>query len=94
MAGSVRNPHVCTPRSSIARETGVVRLLAVGAETRRGRVLRSRHELVRRRHELAPPRAELHRGVTVLIKGSRVNRLERVATALAASGTTNHGGTH
>ena len=37
---------------------------------------------------------ELHRGVTVLIKGSRVNRLERVAAALAASGTTSQGGAH
>jgi UDP-N-acetylmuramyl pentapeptide synthase len=32
--------------------------------------------------------------VTVLIKGSRVNRLERVAAALTAQGTTNDGGAH
>jgi len=80
----------------IARETGVARLLAVGAETRHAvesfgpgaSWFADVDELV------AAAGPELHQGVTVLIKGSRVNRLERVATALAASGTTNHGGTH
>ena len=37
---------------------------------------------------------ELKKGVTVLIKGSRVNRLERVAAALTAQGTINDGGAH
>ena len=80
----------------IARETGVARLLAVGAETRHAvesfgpgaSWFADADELV------AAAGPELHQGVTVLIKGSRVNRLERVATALAASGTTNDGGTH
>ena len=33
----------------------------------------------------------LRQGVTVFIKGSRVNRLERVAAALSAQGTTSQG---
>ena len=42
---------------------------------------------------IATVRRELKPGVTVLIKGSRVNRLERVAAALAMSATPN-GGAH
>ena len=43
---------------------------------------------------LRPPGPTCTQGVTVLIKGSRVNRLERVAAALAAPGTANAGGVH
>ena len=79
-----------------ARESGVTRLLAVGAEARHAvesfgpgaSWFADADELV------AAAGPELHRGVTVLIKGSRVNRLERVAAALAASGTTSQGGAH
>jgi UDP-N-acetylmuramyl pentapeptide synthase len=41
---------------------------------------------------IASLRAELAPGVTVLVKGSRSNRLERVAAALGASAT--DGGSH
>jgi len=42
---------------------------------------------------IATVRRELKPGVTVLIKGSRVNRLERVAAALATSADST-GGAH
>ena len=79
-----------------ARETGVARLLAVGPETRHAvesfgpgaSWFADADELV------AAAGSGLRKGVTVLIKGSRVNRLERVAAALAAPGTANHGGAH
>jgi UDP-N-acetylmuramoyl-tripeptide--D-alanyl-D-alanine ligase len=79
-----------------ARDTGVARLLAVGTETRHAvesfgpgaSWFADVDELV------AAAGSELHQGVTVLIKGSRVNRLERVAAALAAQGVANHGGAH
>jgi UDP-N-acetylmuramoyl-tripeptide--D-alanyl-D-alanine ligase len=79
-----------------AREAGVARLLAVGAETRHAvesfgpgaSWFADADELV------AAAGPGLHEGVTVLIKGSRVNRLERVAAALAAPGTASHGGAH
>ncbi len=79
-----------------ARETGVARLLAVGPETRHAveafgpgaSWFADADELV------AAAGPDLREGVTVLIKGSRVNRLERVAAALAAPGTANAGGVH
>ena len=79
-----------------ARVTGVTRLLAVGPETRHAvesfgpgaSWFASADELVA---ALGP---ELRTGVTVLIKGSRVNRLERVAGALAAGGPAANGGVH
>jgi UDP-N-acetylmuramoyl-tripeptide--D-alanyl-D-alanine ligase len=72
---------------TFARETGVARLLAVGAETRHAveafgpgaSWFADADELV------AAAGPALKQGVTVLIKGSRVNRLERVAAALGAS---------
>jgi UDP-N-acetylmuramoyl-tripeptide--D-alanyl-D-alanine ligase len=80
----------------LARQTGVARLLAVGSETRHAvesfgpgaSWFADADELV------AAVGPELKKGVTVLIKGSRVNRLERVAAALTAQGTTNDGGAH
>jgi UDP-N-acetylmuramoyl-tripeptide--D-alanyl-D-alanine ligase len=80
---------------AFARESGVQRLLAVGAEARHAvesfgpgaSWFANPDELI------ATARRELKPGVTVLIKGSRVNRLERVAAALAASAGSN-GGAH
>jgi UDP-N-acetylmuramoyl-tripeptide--D-alanyl-D-alanine ligase len=80
----------------VARETGVARLLAVGPETRHAveafgpgaSWFANVDELV------AAVGPALHPGVTVLIKGSRVNRLERVAVALGAAGTTDPGEAH
>ena len=79
-----------------ARETGVARLLAVGAETRHAvesfgpgaSWFADADELI------AAAGPGLRQGVTVFIKGSRVNRLERVAAALSAQGTTSQGGAH
>jgi UDP-N-acetylmuramoyl-tripeptide--D-alanyl-D-alanine ligase len=83
---------------AFARSSGVQRLLAVGAEARHAvesfgpgaSWFANVDELI------ATARDELYPGVTVLIKGSRVNRLERVATALCSGhdGTGNTGGTH
>jgi UDP-N-acetylmuramoyl-tripeptide--D-alanyl-D-alanine ligase len=80
----------------VARETGVARLLAVGPETRHAveafgpgaSWFADVEELV------AAVGPALHPGVTVLIKGSRVNRLERVAVALGAAGGAQPGGAH
>jgi UDP-N-acetylmuramoyl-tripeptide--D-alanyl-D-alanine ligase len=80
----------------VARESGVARLLAVGPETRHAveafgpgaSWFANVDELV------AAAGPALHPGVTVLIKGSRVNRLERVAAALAAAGSADPGGAH
>ena len=80
---------------AFARQSGVQRLLAVGAEARHAvesfgpgaSWFANPDELIATaRHELKP-------GVTVLIKGSRVNRLERVAAALATTAAPN-GGAH
>ncbi len=83
---------------SYARECGVERLFAFGALTPRtvesfgaGAEWFADAELLVRRIE-----SELHPGVTVLVKGSRVNRLERVVQALAllqpgAAGNNHHG---
>jgi UDP-N-acetylmuramoyl-tripeptide--D-alanyl-D-alanine ligase len=78
-----------------ARERGVQRLLAVGAEARHAvesfgpgaSWFANPDELI------GTARNELKPGVTVLIKGSRANRLERVAAALATPGAA-HGGAH
>ncbi len=74
---------------SYARDCGVKRLFAMGPQSSRavetfgggGEWLADTDALIRRlQAELAP-------GVTVLIKGSRVNRLERVVQALTAGGS-------
>ena len=79
-----------------ARASGVHRLLAVGAEARHAvesfgpgaSWFANPDELI------ATARDELRPGVTVLIKGSRVNRLERVAAALSTNGATPSDGVH
>ncbi len=84
-----------TEIGAFARQSGVQRLLAVGAEARHAVEsfgpgadwFASADELI------ATARRELTPGVTVLIKGSRVNRLERVAAALATSADST-GGAH
>jgi UDP-N-acetylmuramoyl-tripeptide--D-alanyl-D-alanine ligase len=77
-----------------ARKCGVSRLLAIGNGSREaveafgpgGSWFGNVDELI------ATARADLKAEVTVLIKGSRVNRLERVAAALAATPGANGGG--
>ncbi|HWJ33974.1 MAG TPA: Mur ligase family protein [Steroidobacteraceae bacterium] len=73
---------------SYARDCGVKRLFAMGAQSSRavetfgagGEWFGDADSLIRRlQSELSP-------GVTVLIKGSRVNRLERVVQALTGAG--------
>jgi UDP-N-acetylmuramoyl-tripeptide--D-alanyl-D-alanine ligase len=79
------SPRLHAEIGAFAREHGIDRLLAVGADTRfaveafgPGAVwFASIEELT------AEAQGTLHPDVTVLIKGSRVNRLERVASALA-----------
>jgi UDP-N-acetylmuramoyl-tripeptide--D-alanyl-D-alanine ligase len=74
---------------SYARDCGVKRLFAMGPQSSRavetfgagGEWFADADSLIRRLH------AELAPGVTVLIKGSRVNRLERVAQALTIGGS-------
>jgi UDP-N-acetylmuramoyl-tripeptide--D-alanyl-D-alanine ligase len=76
-----------------ARQTGVARLLAVGDDARHAveafgtgaTWFASVDDMI------AALRAELGPDVTVLIKGSRSNRLERVSAALATDGATGVG---
>ncbi len=80
----------------LARQGGVKRLLAVGGDAR-GAVeafgpgatwFASVEDLV------DSAKSGLHAGVTILVKGSRSNRLERVADALAADGNAAGMGSH
>ncbi len=79
-----------------ARETGVARLEAIGPTTPRavaafgagGRWHADADSLV------ATLRPALREGVTVLVKGSRINRLERVVDALAPAPARAAGATH
>jgi len=81
---------------ALARDSGVSRLLAVGDESRYaveaygagGQWFAGIEDLI------ADARSGLRSGVTVLVKGSRSNRLERVADALAADGGNAGGGVH
>jgi UDP-N-acetylmuramoyl-tripeptide--D-alanyl-D-alanine ligase len=81
---------------ALARESGVRRLLAVGDDARHavdaygpGATWFADVDAL-----VAAARCDLHEGVTVLVKGSRSNRLERVADALATGGASSHGGSH
>jgi len=75
-----------TDMGTFARQCGVVRLFALGPQSSRavdafgagGEWFADAESLIRR------VEAELAPGVTVLVKGSRVNRLERVVQALTA----------
>jgi UDP-N-acetylmuramoyl-tripeptide--D-alanyl-D-alanine ligase len=79
-----------------ARQSGVRRLLAVGDDARHaveaygpgGTWFASVDDLV------AAAKPGLHEGVTILVKGSRSNRLERVADALATGAAPSLGGSH
>jgi UDP-N-acetylmuramoyl-tripeptide--D-alanyl-D-alanine ligase len=81
---------------AFARSSGVSRLLAVGDESRHaveaygvgGQWFAGVDDLIR------VARSDLGKDVTVLVKGSRSNRLERVADALAADGGTAGRGGH
>ena len=79
-----------------ARETGVARLYAVGDETRHAvEAYGAGGEWYARVEDLvAAARPGLGPHVTVLVKGSRSNRLERVADALAADGVRTGTGGH
>jgi UDP-N-acetylmuramoyl-tripeptide--D-alanyl-D-alanine ligase len=69
-----------------ARQCGIARLLAVGDEARQAvESFGAGSTWFANVEELIEVlRAELPAGATVLVKGSRANRLERVATALGA----------
>jgi len=73
---------------ALARESGVHRLLAVGDEARYAVEAYGAGALWFAAVEdlIDTARSGLGEGVTVLVKGSRSNRLERVADALAADG--------
>jgi UDP-N-acetylmuramoyl-tripeptide--D-alanyl-D-alanine ligase len=81
---------------ALARESGVTRLLAVGDESRYAveaygagsQWFAGVEDLI------AVARTGLTEGVTVLVKGSRSNRLERVSDALATDGGAASGGGH
>ena len=82
-----QSPQLHAEIGEFARQSGVARLLAVGEEARHavetfgaGAVWFAGVEEL-----IAVLRAELAPGVTVLVKGSRSNRLERVAAALGAA---------
>ena len=79
-----------------ARETGVARMYAVGDETRHAvEAYGAGGEWYARVEDLvAAARPGLGPHVTVLVKGSRSNRLERVADALAADGARTGTGGH
>ena len=78
----------CTPKSGrYAKQAGIERLLAVGERSRfaveafgRGAQWFDDIDAL-----ISEARRSLTAGVAVLIKGSRANRLERVAAALAAT---------
>ena len=75
---------------AFARESGIDALLALGADSREavkafGPAARPFDEIDAL---IAAARDECHNGATVLVKGSRFMRMERVADALAAEGET------
>jgi UDP-N-acetylmuramoyl-tripeptide--D-alanyl-D-alanine ligase len=87
--------HLHADIGEFARLSGVERLLAVGDEAHHAvdafgpgaTWFANVEDLV------AAAKSGLHPGVTIMVKGSRSNRLERVADALASGGAS-HGGSH
>ncbi|NJD32032.1 MAG: UDP-N-acetylmuramoyl-tripeptide--D-alanyl-D-alanine ligase [Gammaproteobacteria bacterium] len=90
------SPRLHSEIGEFARQCSVQRLLAVGDEARYAvdaygpgaTWFASVDDLI----EVA--KSGLREGVTVLVKGSRSNRLERVADALSTGGASSHGGSH
>jgi UDP-N-acetylmuramoyl-tripeptide--D-alanyl-D-alanine ligase len=86
------SPRLHAETGEHARQSGVTRLFAVGDEARHaveafgagGTWFAGVEDLI------AALAADLGPGVTVLVKGSRSNRLERVAAALGAGGGEGH----
>ena len=86
------SPRLHAETGEYARQSGVTRLFAVGDEARHsveafgagGTWFAGVEDLI------AALAADLGPGVTVLVKGSRSNRLERVAAALGAGGGEGH----
>jgi UDP-N-acetylmuramoyl-tripeptide--D-alanyl-D-alanine ligase len=80
------SPHLHAEIGEFARQSGVARLFAVGEEARHAvEAFGAGATWFAGVEDLAAALgAELAPGVTVLVKGSRSNRLERVATALGA----------
>jgi UDP-N-acetylmuramoyl-tripeptide--D-alanyl-D-alanine ligase len=82
----VEGPQLHADMGAFARECGVSRLLAVGEGSKPAvetfgpgaTWYASTEDLIK------DLRARVHEGLTVFVKGSRVNRLERVTAALAA----------
>ena len=79
---------------ALARECGITRLLAVGAGSQPavesfgpGASWHASTDAL-----LSALLPELHDGLTIYVKGSRVNRLERVTAALAPCGAAQAGG--
>jgi UDP-N-acetylmuramoyl-tripeptide--D-alanyl-D-alanine ligase len=89
-------PELHAQIGTCARDSGIERLFAMGAGARPAvaafgpgaRWFDSAEALI------AAVRVELTAGVTVLVKGSRVNRLERVVDALASDGRAHASGGH
>jgi UDP-N-acetylmuramoyl-tripeptide--D-alanyl-D-alanine ligase len=87
-------PQLHAEMGALARECGVTRLLAVGTGSQPavesfgpGASWHANTDAL-----LSALLPELHDGLTIYVKGSRVNRLERVTAALAPGGTAQAGG--
>ncbi|HET9693588.1 MAG TPA: UDP-N-acetylmuramoyl-tripeptide--D-alanyl-D-alanine ligase [Steroidobacteraceae bacterium] len=85
-------PRLHAEMGAYARECGITRLLAVGAGTRPAveafGTAATWHPSID--ELIATLLAEVHAGLTIYVKGSRVNRLERVTAALTGAATGGH----
>jgi UDP-N-acetylmuramoyl-tripeptide--D-alanyl-D-alanine ligase len=90
------SPQLHAEIGEFARSCGVTRLFAVGDEARHAvETFGAGATWFKGVEDMtAVLAAELRPGVTVLVKGSRSNRLERVADALSTGGASTHGGSH